>query len=148
MAKRKLKLKKNRSSPTCWFIRTALFILVLRFSYVMITGHSNGQDLIMKANEKYLVKNSQQPERGKIYDRNGKVLAEDVERYKLVAVVDKKQVKKVKSRDTWLIKRQQKLAEIIDMDADEIEKRLNNKKAFQIEFGQKGTNLTYQEKEK
>ena len=41
-----------------------------------------------------------------------------------------------------------KLAEIIDMDADEIEKRLNNKKAFQIEFGQKGTNLTYQEKEK
>ena len=114
----------------------------------MITGHSNGQDLIMKANEKYLVKNSQQPERGKIYDRNGKVLAEDVERYKLVAVVDKKQVKKVKSRDTWLIKRQQKLAEIIDMDADEIEKRLNNKKAFQIEFGQKGTNLTYQEKKK
>ena len=55
----------------------------------MITGHSNGQDLIMKANEKYLVKNSQQPERGKIYDRNGKVLAEDVERYKLVAVVIK-----------------------------------------------------------
>ena len=73
MAKRKIKIKKkNRSSPTCWFIRTALFILVLRFSYVMITGHSNGQDLIMKANEKYLVKNSQQPERGKIYDRNGK----------------------------------------------------------------------------
>ena len=70
------------------------FILVLRFSYVMITGHSNGQDLIMKANEKYLVKNSQQPERGKIYDRNGKVLAEDVERYKLVAVVDKKQESK------------------------------------------------------
>ena len=96
----------------------------------MITGHSNGQDLIMKANEKYLVKNSQQPERGKIYDRNGKVLAEDVERYKLVAVVDKKQVKKVKSRDTWLIKRQQKLAEIIDMDADEIENDLIIRKPF------------------
>ena len=44
----------------------------------MITGHSNGQDLVMKANEKYLVKNAQQPERGKIYDRNGKVLAEDM----------------------------------------------------------------------
>ena len=29
----------------------------------MITGHSNGQDLVMKANEKYLVKNAQQPER-------------------------------------------------------------------------------------
>jgi len=56
----------------------------------MVTGHSNGQNLVMKANEKYLVKNSEQPERGKIYDRNGKVLAEDVERYKVVAVVDKK----------------------------------------------------------
>ena len=115
----------------------------------MITGHSNGQDLIMKANEKYLVKNSQQPERGKIYDRNGKVLAEDVERYKLVAVVDKKQVKESKKpRHVVDKKDSKKLAEIIDMDADEIEKRLNNKKAFQIEFGQKGTNLTYQEKEK
>ena len=31
---------------------------------IMITGHSNGQDLVMKANEKYLVKNAQQPERG------------------------------------------------------------------------------------
>ena len=116
----------------------------------MITGHSNGQDLIMKANEKYLVKNSQQPERGKIYDRNGKVLAEDVERYKLVAVVDKKASKESKKPRHVVDKKKtaKKLAEIIDMDADEIEKRLNNKKAFQIEFGQKGTNLTYQEKEK
>ncbi len=116
----------------------------------MITGHSNGQDLIMKANEKYLVKNSQQPERGKIYDRNGKVLAEDVERYKLVAVVDKKASKESKKPRHVVDKKKtaKKLAEIIDMDADEIEKRLNNKKAFQIEFGQKGTNLTYQEKRK
>ena len=59
----------------------------------MLTGHSSGEDLIMKANEKYLVNSQQQPERGKIYDRNGKVLAEDVERYKVVAVVDKKQAK-------------------------------------------------------
>ena len=55
----------------------------------MITGHSDGQDLVMRANEKYLVQNNEQAERGKIYDRNGKILAEDVERYKVVAVVDK-----------------------------------------------------------
>ena len=34
------------------------------------------------------------------------------------------------------------------MKPDEIEKRLNQKKAFQVEFGQKGTNLTYQDKVK
>jgi len=152
MAKRKIKIKKNKIGAVLLvgLFGLLFFILVLRFSYVMITGHSNGQDLIMKANEKYLVKNSQQPERGKIYDRNGKVLAEDVERYKLVAVVDKKASKESKKPRHVVDKKKtaKKLAEIIDMDADEIEKRLNNKKAFQIEFGQKGTNLTYQEKEK
>ena len=68
---------------------TALFVLVLRYSYIMITGHSDGQNLVMRANEKYLVKTQEQPERGKIYDRNGKILAEDVQRYKLVAIIDK-----------------------------------------------------------
>lgn len=91
MAKQKLKLKNKIGAVLLVGLFGLLFfILVLRISYIMITGHSNGQDLVMKANEKYLVKNAQQPERGKIYDRNGKVLAEDVERYKLVAVIDKK----------------------------------------------------------
>ena len=43
---------------------------------------------------------------------------------------------------------QKELSKIIDMKPEEIEKRLNQKKAFQVEFGQKGTNLTYQDKEK
>ena len=43
--------------------------------------------------------------------------------------MDKKQVKRSKKPHV-VDKRQQKLAEIIDMDADEIEKRLNNKKPF------------------
>ncbi|HCV7577130.1 TPA: penicillin-binding protein, partial [Staphylococcus aureus] len=92
MAKQKIKIKKNKIGAVLLvgLFGLLFFILVLRISYIMITGHSNGQDLVMKANEKYLVKNAQQPERGKIYDRNGKVLAEDVERYKLVAVIDKK----------------------------------------------------------
>lgn len=116
----------------------------------MLTGHSSGEDLIMKANEKYLVQSQEQPERGKIYDRNGKVLAEDVERYKVVAIVDKKasegseKPKHVKDKKETA----KKLATVIDMSEEDIEKRLDNKKAFQVEFGQKGSDLTYQEKEK
>ena len=34
------------------------------------------------------------------------------------------------------------------MKPDEIEKILDNKKAFQVEFGRKGTDLTYQQKDK
>jgi penicillin-binding protein 1 len=107
----------------------------------------------MKANEKYLVNTQEQPERGKIYDRNGKVLAEDnlssisladisttVANFFAVFflsvtclglslpspkhVTDKKKTAK-------------KLATVVDMSAKEIEDKLNNKKAFQVEFGQK-----------
>lgn len=98
----------------------------------MLTGHSSGEDLIMKANEKYLVNTQQQPERGKIYDRNGKVLAEDVERYKVVAVVDKKASEGSDKPKHVTDKKEtaKKLATVIDMSAKEIEKNWIIKKPF------------------
>ena len=94
----------------------------------MITGHSDGQDLVMRANEKYLVQNNEQVERGKIYDRNGKILAEDVERYK-VAVVDKSAGKSGdKPRYVEDKKKTTKeLSKIIDMKPEEIENNLIRK---------------------
>ena len=152
MAKRKIKIRKNKLGAVLLvgIFRLLFFILVLRYSYIMITGHSDGQDLVMRANEKYLVQNNEQAERGKIYDRNGKILAEDVERYKVVAVVDKSAGKSGdKPRYVEDKKKTAKeLSKIIDMKPEEIEKQLNQKKAFQVEFGQKGTNLTYQDKQK
>lgn len=152
MAKRKIKIRKNKLGAVLLvgIFGLLFFILVLRYSYIMITGHSDGQDLVMRANEKYLVQNNEQAERGKIYDRNGKILAEDVERYKVVAVVDKSAGKSgEKPRYVEDKKKTAKeLSKIIDMKPEEIEKRLNQKKAFQVEFGQKGTNLTYQDKQK
>lgn len=159
MAKRKIRFKKpnflikqSKIGAVLLVLGFGLlfFTLVLRYSYIMLTSHSSGEDLIMKANEKYLVQSQEQPERGKIYDRNGKVLAEDVERYKVVAIVDKKasegseKPKHVKDKKETA----KKLATVIDMSEEDIEKRLDNKKAFQVEFGQKGSDLTYQEKEK
>ncbi|MCE4953447.1 penicillin-binding protein [Staphylococcus haemolyticus] len=152
MAKRKIKIRKNKLGAVLLvgIFGLLFFILVLRYSYIMITGHSDGQDLVMRANEKYLVQNNEQAERGKIYDRNGKILAEDVERYKVVAVVDKSAGKSGdKPRYVEDKKKTAKeLSKIIDMKPEEIEKRLNQKKTFQVEFGQKGTNLTYQDKQK
>ncbi|MDG0843340.1 penicillin-binding protein [Staphylococcus equorum] len=159
MAKRKIRFKKPNFQIKQSKIGAVLlvlgfgllfFTLVLRYSYIMLTGHSSGEDLIMKANEKYLVQSQEQPERGKIYDRNGKVLAEDVERYKVVAIVDKKASEGSKKPKHVTDKKEtaKKLATVIDMSEEDIEKRLDNKKAFQVEFGQKGADLTYQEKEK
>ena len=142
MAKRKIKIRKNKLGAVLLvgIFGLLFFILVLRYSYIMITGHSDGQDLVMRANEKYLVQNNEQAERGKIYDRNGKILAEDVERYKVVAVVDKSAGKSGdKPRYVEDKKKTAKeLSKIIDMKPEEIEKQLNQKKAFQVEFGQKG----------
>ncbi|AYU54971.1 penicillin-binding protein [Staphylococcus debuckii] len=152
MPKRKIKIKKNKIGAVLLVSLFGLlfFLLVLRYSYVMLTGHSSGQDLIMKANQKYLVQQQEQPERGKIYDRNGKVLAEDVERFKLTAVVSKKADEGSEKPRHVVDKKKtaEKLATVIDMKPKEIEKILYNKKAFQVEFGRKGSDLTYQEKDK
>ena len=132
MAKRKIKIRKNKLGAVLLvgIFGLLFFILVLRYSYIMITGHSDGQDLVMRANEKYLVQNNEQAERGKIYDRNGKILAEDVERYKVVAVVDKSAGKSGdKPRYVEDKKKTAKeLSKIIDMEPEEIEKQLNQKK--------------------
>ncbi|MEJ7220465.1 penicillin-binding protein [Staphylococcus gallinarum] len=150
--KPKLPIKQNKIGAVLLILGFGLlfFTLVLRYSYIMLTGHSSGEDLILKANEKYLVNSQEQPERGKIYDRNGKILAEDVERYKLVAIVSKKASEGSDKPKNVTDKKKtaKKLATVLDMSAKEIESKLNNKKAFQVEFGQKGTDLTYQEKEK
>ncbi|MCU5745717.1 penicillin-binding protein [Staphylococcus sp. SQ8-PEA] len=159
MAKRKIrlkkplfKIKKNKIGAVLLTLGFGLlfFTLALRFTYIMLTGHSSGQDLILKANQKYLAEKTQQPERGKIYDRNGKILAEDVERYKLVAVIDKAASKDSDKPKHVVDKKKtaKKLSSVLDMSAKDIENKLDNKKAFQVEFGQKGTNLTYKEKEK
>ncbi|EKU50379.1 penicillin-binding protein [Staphylococcus massiliensis] len=152
MAKRKIKIKKNKIGAVLLIgiFGLLFFLLVFRYGFIMLTGHSSGQDLIMKANEKYLTQKEQEPERGKIYDRNGKILAEDVERFKLVAVVDKK-ASEGSDKPRHVVNTKEaakKLSEVIDMEEKEIKKRLDNKKAFQVEFGQKGKNLTFQDKEK
>ncbi len=106
----------------------------------MLTGHSSGEDLIAKANHKYLAKLEEQAERGKIYDRNGKILAEDVDRFRLAAVVDPKASKDSKKPRHVKDKKDtaKKLAKVIDMPEKEIEKRLEAKKLFKLNLEKRG----------
>ncbi|KIX90999.1 penicillin-binding protein [Staphylococcus microti] len=152
MAKRKIKIKKNKLGAVLLigFIGLLFFSLVLRYGYVMLSGQSSGENLIMRANQKYLSQLDQSAERGKIYDRNGKVLAEDVDRFRLAAVIDKRASEDSKEPRHVVDKKKtaKQLAKVIDMSEKDIEKRLNMKKAFQVEFGKAGQNLTYHDKEK
>ncbi|WP_239748047.1 MULTISPECIES: penicillin-binding transpeptidase domain-containing protein [unclassified Mammaliicoccus] len=146
----KIKIKKNKIGAVLLvsFFGLLFFILAVRYSYLMISGHSAGEDLAYRASEKYLRQTVAEPERGKIYDRNGKVLAEDTDSYKLVAILDKKMSEASdKPRHVKDKKKTAKaLAKILDMDEDDILDKLKTKNAFQVEFGQKGKDLTYKQK--
>ncbi|UXU82952.1 penicillin-binding protein [Mammaliicoccus sciuri] len=146
----KIKIKKNKIGAVLLvsFFGLLFFILAVRYSYLMISGHSAGEDLAYRASEKYLRQTVAEPERGKIYDRNGKVLAEDTDSYKLVAILDKKMSEgSDKPRHVKDKKKTAKaLAKILDMDEDDILDKLKTKNAFQVEFSQKGKDLTYKQK--
>lgn len=145
-----IKIKKSKIGAVLLILLFGLlfFLLIFRYSYVMLTGTSSGQDLALKASEKYARNIINQPNRGKIYDRNGQVLAEDVNSYKLVAILDSR-MKNTDKSPAYVVDKKataKQLAKIINMPEKEILKRLNTKKAFQVEFGKAGKDLTYEQK--
>lgn len=150
MSRTKLKIRKNKIGAVLLVMLFGLlfFSLILKYSFVMVTGHSSGQDLSMRASEKYVRNIVNQPVRGKILDRNGEILAEDIESYKLVAVLDKRMSQKGKPPRHVVDKKKtaKALSKIIDMPYKEILKTLKSKKAFQVEFGKAGKDLTFNQK--
>ncbi|UTH14574.1 penicillin-binding protein [Macrococcus equipercicus] len=147
-----IKIKKNKIGAVLLVLLFGLlfFLLIFRYSYVMISGHSSGQDLSIKASEKYARNIINQPKRGVIYDRNGEVLAQDISSFKLVAVLDKRMVNTDKSPAYVVNKKKTAaaLSKIIDMPKKEVYNRLMTKKVFQVEFGKAGKDLTYNQKKK
>ncbi|KAA6452965.1 penicillin-binding protein [Bacillus swezeyi] len=121
------------------------FVILGRYAFIQATGKVNGEALAQKANEQYEKKRPIEAQRGSILDQNGKVLAEDTSTYKLVAILNKK-MKPNYVQDKQ--KTAEKLAPIIGMDEGDILDILNKEKAFQVEFGSAGRDLTFTQKEK
>lgn len=113
------------------------FVLGSRFLYIEITGRAAGEVLAAKMEHKYEKQRTIEAKRGSILDRNGEVIAEDTSAYSLVAVLDES-VEHVKDpADTAA-----KLARYIEMDEADIYARLTKKKAYQVEFGNAGRELS------
>jgi len=72
------------------FVFFFVWILILNIGQMMLIGTVRGHNLSELADKKYKIDSSLQPNRGKIYDRNGNILADNIESYKLVAVVSDK----------------------------------------------------------
>ncbi|MDD1502700.1 penicillin-binding protein [Lysinibacillus sp. CNPSo 3705] len=126
------------------------FLLFSRMFMLQVTGEVEGQELAARAAAKYSKESAISASRGKIYDTNGQVIAEDTLSYRLIAVVneqattdEKKPRHVVDAEKTAKI-----LAEYIPMDEEKIYKqltRVNNKgkKPYQVEFGSAGRGISH-----
>ncbi|MFC4183083.1 penicillin-binding protein [Saccharococcus thermophilus] len=125
------------------------FVLFARFIQLQVTGVADGQVLAVKAEEKYKQKRTLDAKRGTIFDRNGEVLAEDVPSYTVVAILDPKMTIDPKHPRHVVDPHRtaQKLAPLLNMGVDEVEKILT-KNAKQVEFGSHGRNISYELKQK
>ncbi|HHW38292.1 MAG TPA: penicillin-binding protein [Bacillales bacterium] len=124
------------------------FILTGRFVYIQTVKEVKGHDLTVLADEKWEKERTIEASRGQILDRNGQVIAKDVPTYSLYVVISDKYSKN-SSVPLYVIDKHEtaeKLAPLLNMQASEIERRLNPAKsdAVQVELGPKGRNIDHQ----
>lgn len=131
----------------CFFIA-----LTGKMLYIQATGEVDGFNLEAWARDQREKKKVTPATRGYIYDRNEMVLAQDINVYRLYAIVDAdfspdpdKRLNHVDDPATTA----EQLAPIIGMEAREVQQIIEKGIAderFQVEFGREGTNLTREQK--
>ena len=116
----------------------------------MLIGTVRGHNLSDLADRKYKIDSSLQPNRGKIYDRNGNILADNIESYKLVAVVsDKATEDETNPRHVVDInKTAEELSKFIKLDKNKIKDILSKQGVYQVEFGTAGKDISVEDKKK
>lgn len=111
--------------------------------FVIASGSIDGHNLNAATRQAFMANQIVPANRGKIYDMNGQVLAENTTVYDMYAVLDKKVVRSKDSKTGKYVNGSghvvdkeltaEKLSKIINMDKKEILERLE-KKAYQVEF--------------
>jgi penicillin-binding protein 2B len=130
------------------FFSLLFFILIFRYFSIQFTGEVGARPLAAKAEQKYSREGILEATRGIVFDRKGKVIAEDATSYSLVAILDKKMtINPKKPRHVKDAKKTAKeLANVIDMEESEIYSILT-KDQFQVEFGKAGRDISHQTKQ-
>ncbi|OEH93945.1 penicillin-binding protein [Bacillus solimangrovi] len=151
-------IKSKNINRGAWLLTISfvlLFFVVLgRFLYIQIGKEVQGQDLEKIAEEKWTKQQALQGNRGKILDRNGVVIAEDIPKYSIYAILKEDYSKNSKVPLHIVEPRAAavKLAPLLDMDVSELERILSKEShkdgIFQVEFGSNGRNIPLELKEK
>lgn len=135
----------------CLFILFSMLFLVLlfRMTYIQITGKAMGENLAIKAEEKYTSNKIIEAQQGTFTDNKGNTLVEDVPAYDVIAVLDKnmttneKDLQHVRDPEQTAIK----LAPLLDMDVKDVTQILSKDK-MQVEFGIQGKGISTDTKKK
>lgn len=145
--------KRTRLIFSLIFIFFFFWIIIFNIGQMTILGYIRGENLNDIADKKYKVDRVLEPARGKIYDRNGFVLADNIESYKLIAVVSEKASEGISdpSKLRHVVdfnKTAEELSKYIDMDKDAIFKILSTPNVYQVEFGSYGKDISIEIKKK
>ena len=148
--KREILGKNKNNTAKIFTIVFFLFILILiiRLSYLCLTGKVDGIDLKSFAKNRNTKEETLYALRGNIYDINGDVLAQTINSYTIIAYLDEKRSAESK-KPLHVVDKEltaEKLSTVLDMSKEKILERLN-KDAYQVEFGTKGRGLTELQKE-
>ena len=131
----------------------ALVFLVFmgRFLYIGISKTVDGENLSARTKQLYQRNEVLKATRGSIYDSNGLSLAEDSHLYTVYAILDKSSINS-DNKPEYVVnkdKTARELATVLPISEDKILEYLNPKhKAFQVQFGTAGSNLTKEQKTK
>ena len=145
-----MNIKKNRnSSAKIVFFIFAFVIMAILFNVVylgatgvhLISGDNIAEYASSRGGGRKVT--TLYAKRGSIYSSDNEVIASDVTKYKLVAILSSTRVK-ANGEPAYVVDKEKtakKLAPIIGMDEDKVYERLN-KSGYQVEFGSYGNNLS------
>ncbi len=134
-----------------FFLFAICFLLIFsRFLFIQVTGEIEGENLVAEATSKYIKSSILESKRGTIYDRNSNVVAEDTSSFKLVGILSDTVTSDPKAPEHIVDKKKTAatLAKYINMSESEINRLLNQKDLFQVEFGTAGSDLSFEVKQK
>jgi penicillin-binding protein 2B len=149
---KKKTLRFNVGALLMFLIFGVLFLLLIgRIAYIQATGVVNGHELAVEAANKYQRQSTLTADRGKILDRNGNIIAEDTLSYKVIAVVRASATTNPKYPRHVIDPQHtaKALAEVIPLEEQRIYEILTRDgDPYQVEFGNAGRGLSYEQKEK
>ncbi|CDQ19846.1 penicillin-binding protein 2B [Halobacillus karajensis] len=128
------------------------FIIAGRFIYIETAETVEGVDLQKWAEDIRTSSYEIDADRGKIFDKNGMVLAYDRPTYRIYAIVDEAYAANMNppGHVTEPEETAAKLAPLLDMEASEIQKTIEEGQEndrFQVEFGAEGRSISQETKE-